>query len=145
MPVDAARPAVEFSLSVPGAFGSVWALWSAADVAISLATSVHIMDSPLVQLAALGTASAMGALSFAVHYDTKPTSAPSADLELGLTCCKAQQHEDGVGSRPEQQHAPAAPDSSQSCCEGVAPMAAAGRSPSMVFREPDEPVGSLKL
>ena len=54
MPVDAARPAVEFSLSVPGAFGSVWALWSAADVAISLATSVHIMDSPLVQLAALG-------------------------------------------------------------------------------------------
>lgn len=84
-----AKSVVEFSLSVPGAFGSVWALWSAADVAISLIShgAVKPMTNPLVQLAALGTASAMGTLALFVRYRQTAQGAPVAtgsDLELGI-------------------------------------------------------------
>ena len=98
-----AKSAVEFSLSVPGAFGSVWALWSAADVAISLIThgAVKPMANPAVQLAALGTASAMGTLALCVWYGRTAQRAPAAtgsDLELGIVT-KAQS-----ASRGQHQH-----------------------------------------
>ena len=100
-----AKSAVEFSLSVPGAFGSVWALWSAADVAISLIThgAVKPMANPAVQVAALGTASAMGSLALCVWYgrtaaQRPPAAATGSDLELGIIT-KAQS-----ASRGQHQH-----------------------------------------
>ena len=76
---DSSKSVVEFFLTVPGAFGSVWAIWSAVDVSISLATggAIKPMSSPVVQLAALGTASGIGMLSLLVNYDRLFGGAPA--------------------------------------------------------------------
>lgn len=140
---DSSKSVVEFSLTVPGAFGSVWAMWSAADVAISLATSgvVTPMSDPLVQLAALGTASGMGMLSLYINYSRSSRGAPTGhdvDPELG-TITMAQPAD---ASQQEQRLSKDQPEIKQ---EMLSPVANAGRSPSMLFTPPDEPSETLKL
>lgn len=139
------KSVVEFSLTVPGAFGSVWAMWSAADVAISLVTggTVTPMSVPVVQLAALGTAGGMGMLSLYWYINDcrssrgRPTGT-DVDLELG-TITMAQSVDTG---KREQYICKEQTNIEQKM---LSPIADASRSPSMVFESPEEPAETLKL
>ena len=100
------------------------------------------MSEPLVQLAALGTASAMGALSLFLHYghthaqpQPQPQPPTGSDLELGIVT----HAKDGQEPHICQGHQP------EGAQEIVSPIGNAGRSPSMVFGEPSEPSETLKL
>lgn len=139
---ELAEPLVRFCLSVPGAFGSVWAMWSSLDVAVSLATAgaVKPMTHPAVQLAALFTASLVGVLSLLVHYTlcsstdggTMEELLPGApDQELGFASA-----EDAAARSPNSgaHRAPAGAG-----LEFLSPLSKAGRSPSLVFALPDDP------
>jgi len=157
---DSSKSVVEFSLTVPGAFGSVWAMWSAADVAISLATggAVKPMSDPIVQVAALGTASAMGMLSLFVNYcrssQDEPTGA-AVDMDPELGTVTVAQH---VVTGGQNQHVCNGVLDRSASVEGscqleikeelLSPLANAGRSPSMLFKAPEDPSacpGTLKL